>query len=355
MSGSEKSWHAPLRLQNNSCLINIFLALVRFRTAPASCLLKGLATQIWVMWRVENIWTWCDIIPTAGDEKIWLTCWKLKYVSQFPSCLSLTNDPPFTFLSWPTWGSSQSRRQQIYAIPPRWQPWNPRWQNYGGGGIQNKRGLMLLCRGAKARRPCSVESSYRDHAGIKTPVICVAHKQQTAIASLSTLFYGLQNFDFVRDRATWHRSCQDTVQLTFLQSADPAYVSHLYASTNPVHDLTTMSEIGGLVARRLHGKWQPFETAVSPFVSVKLADIFDEGPWRVYILEPRPRFQLQYLKPFFKSRHLQLRLRWPSYRFLARTRSYPNPNRVFLVCLAPSRAQAQRCHHMKLKIEPKET
>lgn len=72
MSDSEKSWHAPLRLQNNGCLINTFLALVRFWTAPASCLLKGLATQIWVMCCVENIWTWCDIIPPppcAGDEK----------------------------------------------------------------------------------------------------------------------------------------------------------------------------------------------------------------------------------------------------------------------------------------------
>ena len=193
MSDSEKSWHAPLRLQNNGCLINTFLALVRFWTAPASCLLKGLATQIWVMCCVENIWTWCDIIPPPTlrrRRKIWLMCWKLKYVSQFPSCLSLTNDPPFTFLSWPTWGSSQSRRQQIYAIPPRWQPWNPWWQNCGGA-IQNKTGLMLLWRGDKTHRSSSVESSYRDHAGVKTPVIWVCHKQQMAIASLSTLLYRL--------------------------------------------------------------------------------------------------------------------------------------------------------------------
>lgn len=66
------------------------------------------------MYVCENIWTWPDIIPT-GEKKNRLTCWKLKHAFQFPSCLSMTNDPSFTFLSGQH-RLSQFRRQQTCGI-----------------------------------------------------------------------------------------------------------------------------------------------------------------------------------------------------------------------------------------------
>lgn len=58
---------------------------------------------------------------SSRETKKYDSCWKLKYVSQFPSCLSLTNDPS----SWAgNMGLSQFRRQQIYVISLQWQPWN---------------------------------------------------------------------------------------------------------------------------------------------------------------------------------------------------------------------------------------
>lgn len=117
-----KRWHAFLPLHNNSCLISI-PCFGMVRAASASFHLKGACHS-----NSNNVVRGKKVAPgltlsSRETKKIWLVL-KIevcKYVSQFPSCLSLTNDPS----SWAgNMGLSQFRRQQIYVISLQWQPWN---------------------------------------------------------------------------------------------------------------------------------------------------------------------------------------------------------------------------------------
>lgn len=86
-----KTWRAFLSSQNNNCLISIpSFGLVR--AAGASSYSKS--KNIMCRGKLNLVWHY-----PRGRQKIWLMCWKWKYASQFPSCLSLTNGPSFTFLS----------------------------------------------------------------------------------------------------------------------------------------------------------------------------------------------------------------------------------------------------------------
>lgn len=128
-------------------------------TASAWCLLRGHMRNVVRRKQLNLLWHY-----PRGREKIWLTCWKLKYASQFPSCLSLTNDPSFTFLS-SQHGLSQLRRQQIYVILLQWQPWN-----LGGeitaaasktrGADMRAASLTWFCRGHKV----CLSNSFKVHA-----------------------------------------------------------------------------------------------------------------------------------------------------------------------------------------------
>lgn len=86
-----KIWRAFLSSQNNSCLISIPSCGLVWAAGASS---YSKSKNIMCRGKLNLLWHY-----PRGRQKIWLMCWKWKYASQFPSCLSLTNDPSFTFLS----------------------------------------------------------------------------------------------------------------------------------------------------------------------------------------------------------------------------------------------------------------
>lgn len=73
------------------------------------------------------------------ERNIWLTCWKLKYVSQFPQLPLLDKWPFFHFPERPTWAVSIQNTTYLFATASVTSPTTLPWQNYNGG-IQNKMG-----------------------------------------------------------------------------------------------------------------------------------------------------------------------------------------------------------------------
>lgn len=74
-----------------------------------------------------------------SERNIWLTCWKLKYVSQFPQLPLLDKWPFFHFPERPTWAVSIQNATYLFATASVTSPTTLPWQNYNGG-IQNKMG-----------------------------------------------------------------------------------------------------------------------------------------------------------------------------------------------------------------------
>lgn len=98
-------------------------------------------------------------------QKIWLTCWKLKHVSQFPRCLSLKNDPSFTFLSGQRGIVSIRKKTDLCEIASL----TALELKITAEAFKISGAQWYFSAVVTAHVSDSFESSYREHDQIKTP------------------------------------------------------------------------------------------------------------------------------------------------------------------------------------------